>query len=55
MAKQKKPHYVDNKEFLRAMVEWKDECKKMIDADSRVIFHNGKYERRNPIDQIELF
>ena len=27
MPKQKKPHYVDNKEFLRAMVEWKDNCK----------------------------
>ena len=27
MAKQKKPHYVDNKKFLEAMVEWKDECK----------------------------
>ena len=27
MAKQKSRHYVDNKEFLRAMVEWKDNCK----------------------------
>ena len=27
MAKQKKPHYVDNKEFLRAMIEWKEKCK----------------------------
>ena len=28
MAKQKSRHYVDNKEFLRAMVEWKEECNK---------------------------
>ena len=26
MAKQKSQHYVDNKEFLRAMIEWKEEC-----------------------------
>ena len=28
MAKQKSQHYVDNKEFLRAMIEWKEECNK---------------------------
>ena len=22
-----KPHYVNNKEFLQAMVEWKERCK----------------------------
>ena len=27
MAKQKKPHYVDNKVFLQAMIEWKEKCK----------------------------
>ena len=36
-------------------VQWKDECKRMIDADSRVIYHNRKHEKRNPIDQLELF
>ena len=25
--KKKKPHYVNNKEFLQAMVEWNDRCK----------------------------
>ena len=25
--KAKKPHYVDNKVFLAAMMEWKDDCK----------------------------
>ena len=25
--KKKKPHYVNNKEFLQAMVEWKERCK----------------------------
>ena len=28
MAKQISRHYVDNKEFLRAMIEWKEECNK---------------------------
>ena len=28
MAKQKSQHYVDNKEFLRAKIEWKEECNK---------------------------
>ena len=28
MAKQKSQHYVDNKEFLRWMIEWKEECNK---------------------------
>ena len=43
------PHgiYVSN-------LKWKDESKKMIDADSKVIFNNKKYERRNPIDQLTL-
>ena len=26
--KNKKPHYVNNKEFLQAMIEWKNRCKK---------------------------
>jgi hypothetical protein len=26
MAKVKKPHYVDNKKFLQAMIEWKEVC-----------------------------
>ena len=25
--KKKKPHYVNNKEFLQAMVEWKAKCR----------------------------
>ena len=25
--KKKKPHYVNNKEFLQAMIEWNDRCK----------------------------
>ena len=36
-------------------LDWHDECKKIIDADSKIIFHNRKYDRRNPIDQLELF
>ena len=28
MAKVKKPHYVDNKKFLQAMVDWKSTCEK---------------------------
>ena len=35
-------------------LRWKDEAKRMIDADSKVIFNNKKYERRNPIDQLTL-
>ena len=43
------PHgiYVSN-------LKWKDESKKMIDADSNVIFKNVKYEKRNPIAQLTL-
>ena len=43
------PHgiYVSN-------LKWKNESKKMIDADSKVIFNNKKYERRNPIAQLTL-
>ena len=43
------PHgiYVSN-------LKWKDESKKIIDADSKVIFNNKKYERRNPIAQLTL-
>ena len=33
-------------------LQWKDEAKKMIDADSPVIFNNRKYEERYPIDQL---
>ena len=36
-------------------LEWKDEAKRLIDADSKVIFHNRKYEKQNPIDQMTLF
>ena len=35
-------------QFLSAAKE------KMIDADSKVIFNNKKYERRNPIAQLTL-
>ena len=28
MIKRKKPHYVDNKKFLQAMVDWKSTCEK---------------------------
>ena len=27
MSKSKKPHYVNNKEFLKAMIEWNNRCK----------------------------
>ena len=27
MAKSKGEHYVDNKAFLQAMIEWKEKCK----------------------------
>ena len=27
MSKSKKPHYVNNKEFLQAMIEWNEKCK----------------------------
>ena len=36
-------------------LQWQNEHKKIVDADSRVIFHNRKHEKRNPIDQMELF
>ena len=26
MSKSKKPHYVNNKEFLQAMIEWNEKC-----------------------------
>jgi hypothetical protein len=26
MAKAKRPHYVDNKKFLQAMIDWKEDC-----------------------------
>ena len=43
------PHgiYVSN-------LRWKDEANRVIDADSKVIFKNVKYEKRNPIDQLTL-
>ena len=28
MARKKGVHYVDNKKFLQALVEWKEKCKK---------------------------
>ena len=33
MVKKKSVHYVDNKKFLLAMVEWKDKCKDYEDDD----------------------
>ena len=43
------PHgiYVSN-------IRWKDETNRVIDADSKVIFKNVKYEKRNPIEQLTL-
>ena len=43
------PHgiYVSN-------IKWKDEAKRMIDADSPVIFNNKKYEKRTPLAQLTL-
>ena len=35
-------------------LEWYDEIKKQVDADSKVVFHNRKYEKRNPIAQLTL-
>ena len=36
MAKAKGEHYVDNKVFLQAMIEWKEKCKEALDADKRI-------------------
>jgi len=36
MAKAKGEHYVDNKVFLTAMVEWKEKCKIAVEADKRI-------------------
>ena len=36
-------------------LKWKNEVKKQIDADSKVIFKNPKYEKRTPIAQLTLF
>ena len=33
MSKQKNAHYVDNKRFHQAMIEWKEKCK---DAEEKV-------------------
>jgi DNA-directed RNA polymerase specialized sigma24 family protein len=36
MAKSKSEHYVDNKAFLQAMIEWKEICKNAKEADERI-------------------
>ena len=36
MAKAKGEHYVDNKAFLQAMIEWKEKCKNAEEADERI-------------------
>ena len=36
MAKKKGKHYVDNKVFLQAMTEWKDECKKAEECGDEI-------------------
>ena len=36
MAKSKGEHYVDNKAFLQAMIEWKEKCKDAEEADERI-------------------
>jgi DNA-directed RNA polymerase specialized sigma24 family protein len=36
MVKAKGEHYVDNKVFLTAMVEWKEKCKIAVEADKRI-------------------
>ena len=36
MTKAKGEHYVDNKVFLTAMVEWKEKCKIAVEADKRI-------------------
>ena len=35
MAKAKGEHYVDNKVFLQAMIEWKEKCKIAEEADEQ--------------------
>ena len=34
MAKQKTVHYVDNKKFHQAMIEWKEQCKDAEESGS---------------------
>ena len=36
MAKSKGEHYVDNKAFLQAMIEWKEKCKDAEEADESI-------------------
>ena len=36
MAKAKSEHYVDNKAFLHAMIEWKEKCKKAVEDDKHI-------------------
>ena len=36
MAKAKGAHYVDNKVFLQAVVEWKEKCKEAVEADEQI-------------------
>ena len=36
MAKSKGEHYVDNKVFLIAMVEWKEKCKEAVEDDKQI-------------------
>ena len=35
MAKAKRPHYVDNKKFLQAMIDWKEKCN-IAEEDGKV-------------------
>ena len=36
MPKAKGEHYVDNKVFLQAMIEWKEKCKEAVDDEKRI-------------------
>jgi plasmid rolling circle replication initiator protein Rep len=36
MAKAKTEHYVDNKVFLTAMVEWKKKCKDALEVEEQI-------------------
>ena len=59
MIKRKKPHYVDNKKFLQAMVDWKSTCEKaderlpVTDLSYRPNFINYTYRDEMIADGIE--
>ena len=36
MAKAKGEHYVDNKVFLQAMIEWKEKCTEALEDDKYI-------------------